>query len=40
MELVYLNLLLPVILGWLIVLERRLSKLEGYLKGRCKSEND
>jgi hypothetical protein len=36
--LLYLNILLPVVLGWLIVLERRVSRIEGYLKGKCMKE--
>jgi len=31
--LVWLNLLLPVVLGWLIILERRISRIEGYMRG-------
>jgi len=33
-QLVWLNLLLPVLVPWLVVIERRLSNIEGYLKGR------
>lgn len=33
-DLLYFNLLLPIILTWVIVLERRISKIEGFCLGR------
>jgi hypothetical protein len=32
--LLWLNVSLPFILGWLVLLERRISKIEGYCSGR------
>jgi hypothetical protein len=32
--LVWFNVLLPIILAWIIVLERRVSKIEGFCTGR------
>jgi hypothetical protein len=39
-SLVWLNLLLPIILGWVIVLERRISKIEGFCLGRRSAKKE
>jgi hypothetical protein len=37
--LLMLNIILPFILGWIIMIERRVSKIEGYCKGRTECKN-